>query len=440
MLLLKGQPDYFVVHKFKCRDQCMKHAEIKNLWRHSNFIKLWAGQTVSLFGSQISLLAIPLTAVLILNATPLQMGILTATEAVPYLLFGLVAGVWVDRLRRRAILIVADVGRFIVLSLIPLAYLLGILRIELLYLLAFLVGTLSIFFDVAYRSYLPSLIEREQLIEGNSKLELSRSAGEIVGPGLAGALVKVFTAPIAILVDAFSFLVSALSLMWIRAPEEVPKVEEQRKGLLREILEGLRLVFGEPVLRALTSSFATLTLFNSLLEAVFVLYVTKEIGIKPAILGLIFAIGSTGFVVGALLAEKLTRWLGIGITLLFAPLVIGASDLLIPLAGLVPLLAFPLLGMAQLLFGLARPIFSINQISLRQTITPERLLGRMNASVYFIVFGIPTIGALLGGALGQSIGLQKTLVIAAFGELFACLWLFFSPIRKLREQNKLTEK
>src|SRR6266566_451364 len=412
----------------------MKREEIKSLWRHPNFIKLWAGQTVSLFGSQISLLAIPLTAVLILNATPLQMGILTAAEAFPYLLFGLVAGVWVDRLRRRAILIVADVGRFIVLSLIPLDYLLGILRIELLYLLAFLVGTLSIFFDVAYRSYLPSLIEREQLIEGNSKLELSRSVGEIVGPGLAGVLVQVFAAPIAIMVDSLSFLASALSLLWIRTPEEIPKVEVQRKGLRHEVLEGLRFVFGEPMLRALTGSFATLTLFNSLLEAVFVLYVTKEIGIKPATLGLIFAIGSTGFVVGALLAEKLTRWLEIGITLLFAPLVIGASDLLIPIAGLVPLFAFPLLGVAQLLFALARPVFNINQLSLRQTITPERLLGRMNASVSFVVFGIPTIGALLGGALGQSIGLQKTLVVAAIGEILACLWIFFSPIRKVREQ------
>jgi MFS family permease len=410
----------------------MKRAEIKSLWRHPNFIKLWAGQTVSLFGSQISLLAIPLTAVLVLNATPLQMGILTATEAVPYLLFGLVAGVWVDRLRRRTILIVADIGRFTVLSLIPLAYLLGILQIELLYLLAFLIGTLSIFFDVAYRSYLPSLIDREQLIEGNSKLELSRSAGEIVGPGLAGALVQVFTAPVAILVDAFSFLVSALTLLWIRGSEEVPKVELQRKGMWREIIEGLRFVLGEPMLRALTGSFATLTLFNSLLEAVFVLYVTKEIGIKPAILGLIFAIGSTGFVVGALLADKLTRWLGIGLTLLFAPLVIGTSDLLIPLAGLIPLFAFTLLGMAQLLFGLARPVFSINQLSLRQTISPERLLGRMNASVSFVVFGIPTIGALLGGALGQSFGLQKTLVIAAIGELLASLWILFSPIRRLR--------
>ncbi len=414
----------------------MKPAHYKSLWRHADFLQLWGGQTVSLFGSQISLLAIPLTAVLILNATALQMGLLTATEAVPYLLFGLVAGVWVDRLRRRPILIVADVGRFIVLSLIPLAHLLGILRIELLYLLAFLVGTLSIFFDVAYRSYLPSLIDREQLVEGNSKLELSRSAGEIVGPGLAGALIQVFTAPVAILVDAFSFLVSAFSLVWIRWHEEVPKVEEQGKGLWNEILAGLRFVLGEPMLRALTGGFATLTLFNSMLEAVFILYLTKEIGIKPATLGLIFAIGSTGFVLGALLTDKLTRWLGIGLTLLFAPFVLGASDLLIPLAGLIPLFALPLLGVAQLLFGLARPVFSINQISLRQTITPERLLGRMNASVSFVVFGIPTVGALLGGLLGQSAGLQKTLVIAAIGELLACLWIFFSPIRRLREQNK----
>src|SRR6266516_1496145 len=285
----------------------MKREEIKSLWRHPNFIKLWAGQTVSLFGSQISLLAIPLTAVLILNDTPLQMGILTAAEAVPYLLFGLVDGVWVDRLRRRAILIVADVGRFIVLSLIPLNYLLGILRIELLYLLAFLVGTLSIFFDVAYRSYLPSLIEREQLIEGNSKLELSRSVGEIVGPGLAGVLVQFLSAPITILVDALSFLLSALSLVWIRTPEPIARSEKPSKGMGHAIVEGLHFVFGEPLLRTLTSSFATLTLFNSVLEAVFILYLTRDVGITPLLLGIIFAVSSVGFVLGAVLAGWLTR-------------------------------------------------------------------------------------------------------------------------------------
>jgi len=416
------------------------HTQLTGLWRHPSFLKLWAGQTISMFGSQISLLAIPLTAVLVLHASPIQMGILTATEMLPSLLFGLIAGVWVDRLRRRPILIMADIGRFVLLSLIPLTYMFGVLRIELLYLFAFLIGILTIFFNVAYQSYLPSLIEREQLVEGNSKLELSQSVEQIVGPGLAGVLVQVFSAPFAILVDAFSFLASATSLAWIRTSEEAPKVETQRGSAGREMLEGLRFVFGEPVLRALTTGHATLMLFNSALEAVFVLYLTRTIGIPPVLLGTIFAIGSIGFVLGALLAGRLTRRIGIGMTLIFTPLVIGTSDLLIPLVGLIPLFAFPLLCLAQLLFGLARPVFSINQVSLRQTITPERLLGRMNASIYFIVYGIIPLGSLLGGVLGQGIGLQSTLVIAAVGEMLACLWLLFSPIRRLWEQPTLVRE
>jgi MFS family permease len=311
------------------------------------------------------------------------------------------------------------------------------LRIELLYLFAFLIGILTVFFNVAYQSYLPSLIEREQLVEGNSKLELSQSIGEIVGPGLAGVLVQLFTAPLAILVDAFSFLVSAVSLAWIRTSEEAPKTRTERKAMRREILEGLHFVFGEPILRTLASSYATLALFNSILEAVFVLYLTRAIGIKPALLGIIFAIGSVGFVLGALFSGRLTTRMGIGRVLLITPLVIGGSDLLIPLVGLIPFLAFPLVCLAQFLFGLARPVFSINQVSLRQAVTPERLLGRMNASIYFIVYGITPLGSLLGGVLGQSIGLQKTLVIAAIGEILACLWLLFSPIRRLREQPAL---
>lgn len=411
----------------------MKSLRLTGLWHHPGFIKLWAGQTVSLLGSQISLLAIPLTAVLVLNATALQMGILTALGTFPTLLFGLFAGVWVDRLRRRPILIVADAGRFLLLCLIPLSAVTGILNIEILYVLTFFVGILTIFFNVAYRSYLPSLIEREQLIEGNSKLELSQSVSEIVGPGLAGMLIQILTAPVAILVDALSFLVSALSLAWIRTPERPQERATKQKGMLREIAEGLRFVFGKPILRTLTTSFATLTLFNSVLEAVFILYLTRALGITPFVLGIIFAISSIGFLLGALLASWLTHRLGIGITLILTPLVIGVSDLLIPLAGLVPLVAIPLIGLAQLLFGLARPVFSINQVSLRQELTPERLQGRMNASVSFVVFGIPAIGALLGGALGQGIGLQKTLIIAAAGEMLACLWIFFSPVRKLRE-------
>ena len=402
--------------------------------RHPNFLKFWTGQTVSLFGSQISLLALPLTAVLLLKATAFQMGVLTALGALPTLLVGLMAGVWVDRLRKRSILIVADTGRFILLSLIPLAFLLGVLGMGMLYLLAFMVGALTMFFDVAYRSYLPALIGREQLVDGNSKLELSLSVGQIVGPGLAGTLVQLLSAPIAVLVDALSFLVSALSLAWIRAPEPRSKSEEPSHGMVRAIAEGLRFVFGEPHLRALTLSYATLTLFNSVLEAISLLYLTRDVGITPLLLGSIFAISSIGFVLGALLAGRLTRRVGIGVTLLITPMILGGSDLIVPLTGLAPHYAFPLLGVAQFLFGLAKPVLSINQVSLRQAITPERLQGRMNATVAFLASGLPTLGALLGGLLGQNLGLPETLVIAAVGEILACLWIAFSPLKAVRER------
>jgi MFS family permease len=231
-----------------------KHWRVAGLWRHPDFLKLWAGQTISLFGSQISLLALPLTAVLVLNASPFQMGLLTALGALPPMLFGLMAGVWVDRLPRRLILILADTGRFLLLSLVPLAFLLGILGLGMLYVLSFLVGTLSIFFDVAYRSYLPSLIEREHLIEGNSKLELSESVGQIVGSGLAGGLVQALPAPLAILVDACSFLVSVLSMAWIRTPEPQEQDQPASSGMLRDMAAELRFVLRQPTLRTLTSS------------------------------------------------------------------------------------------------------------------------------------------------------------------------------------------
>ncbi len=364
--------------KLKSKWRLWQSVKLKGLWRHPDFLKLWAGQTISLFGSQISLLAIPLTAVLFLGATPFQMGILTAVGSIPTLLFGLLAGVWVDRSRKRAILIIADAGRFILLSLIPLAFLLGILRIELLYLLTFLVGVLTLFFNVAYRSYLPALIEHQALVEGNSKLEVSQSIGEIVGPGLAGVLMQVVTAPFVILADALSFLVSVASLAWIRMPEATPKMTNGQSKMGREIIEGLRFVFGEPLLRSITSGYATLTLFNSILEAVFILYLTKGIGIQPAQLGVIFALSSVGFVVGALLAEKVTQSIGTGYVLLIAPLVIGASDLLLPLAGLLSPVAFPLVGLAQIFFGLTRPVFTINQVSLQQAVTPEKLQGQLH--------------------------------------------------------------
>jgi MFS family permease len=404
------------------------------LWSHRDFLKLWTGQMISLVGDQVSLLAIPLTAVLFLRANALQMGILTAVGSLPAFLFALIAGVWVDRLPRRPVLIIADLGRFLLLCLVPLLFLLGLLRIEFLYLLMFCIGTLSIFFSVAYPAYLPSLLEPQTLIEGNSKLELSQSLGASIGPGLAGVLIQLLSAPLALLADACSFLLSACAFIWIRTPETDPEEGHTGGNMLAEMREGLRFLTGSPILRAITSSYAMLALFNSVLEAIFILYLTNEVGLQPALLGLISAVSSTGFIIGALLCEKVTRRIGVGRALPLALVVMGLSDALLPLAHAVPhVLPFFLVGLAQCCFGLARPLWSINQLSLRQVVTPQKLQGRVHATVSLLAYGLPAIGALIGGALGQMIGLPQTLVIAAAGEIMSCLWIFFSPVKLLRE-------
>jgi MFS family permease len=417
------------------RNQRNKPLHFSVLWQHADFLKLWAGQTISLFGDQISLLAIPLTAVVFLKANAFQMGLLTAAGSVPSLLLALIAGVWVDRLRRRPILIIADLGRFLLLSFIPLLFVLGLLRIEILYVLTFGIGTLAIFFNIAYPSYVPSLLERHMLVEGNSKLELSQSVGLSIGPSLAGILVQILSAPLTILVDACSFLLSAASVAWIHTPETFIKEKNTNSNMGTEMKEGIRFLMSSPLLRTLTSSYATLSLFNSLLEAIFILYLVREIGIQPILLGLVLALGSTGFIIGALLCGRLTKWLGVGPVLIIAPIVMGISDTLLPLANTVAHpLTFFLVGLAQFGFGLGRPLFSINQLSLRQAITPEELQGRVHASVSLLTYGLPAIGALIGGVLGQALGLPQTLFIAAIGEILSCAWIFFSPIRTLQGQ------
>jgi MFS family permease len=416
------------------KDQRRKPPHPSSLWHHPDFLKLWAGRTISLVGDQVSLLALPLTAVLFLKANAFQMGILTAAGSVPALFFALIAGVWVDRLPRRPVLVTADVGRCLLLCFVPLLFVFGLLRMEWLVVLAFLVGTLAIFFNVASPSYLPSLIPSHLLVEGNSKLELSRSLVLSLSPAFAGLLVQVLTAPVAIVADACSFLFSAASLVWIRTPETHIQDQTMRSNLLRASKDGIRFLVNSPLLRALTSTSATLSLFNSLLEAILVLYLIRDIGIQPALLGVVFAVGSIGFVVGALLCGRLTTWMGVGRVLVMAPIAIGISDGLLPLAGVSShAFALFLVGFAQFGFGLACPLFSINQLSLRQIITPENLQGRMNGAISLLTYGLPTIGALIGGALGQAFGLPQTLAIAAVGEMVSSIWIYFSPVSALRE-------
>jgi MFS family permease len=398
------------------------------------FNKLWIGQGISLIGSQITQLALPITAAVTLGATVLQMGILSAVGSAPALLFGLLAGVWVDHHKRRNLLIGADIGRALVLAVIPVTALLGVLRVEILYIMGFLAGTFGLFFNVAYHSYLPGLVGRDQLVKANSRLELSNSVAEIVGPGAAGGLMELIGAPFAIAVDAFTFLVSALSIRLIRAPEPKLKPVDSDTNLGGEIKDGLHLVFGEPSLRAIAGCISTCSLFNAIFEAVQILYLTRQLGLSAGWLGVIFACGSVGFVLGATTADRMITRIGLGRCLVLGVLVVGTSDMLFPLAGRISTLwlVVGMLIMAQLFFGLGLTIFQIGQVSLCQSLTPDHLQGRMNATLSMLTWGIAPLGGLLGGVLGQLLGVNLTLVLAAFGEMLAVFWLVFSPVRMVR--------
>jgi len=406
--------------------------QLGGLWRHSEFMKLWTGQTISQVGSQVTLLALPFTAVLVLHATPRQMGLLYAAQTAPFLVVGLFAGVWVDRLRRRPILIGGDLGRAVLLGWLPIGALLGLLRIEQLYVVAVLVGFCTLLFDVAYQSFLPVLVGREHLVEGNSKLEVSRSAAQIVGPGLGGLLVQLITAPVAIVVDALSFLVSGLVLILIRTPE--PRQAIVRRGMRVEMAEGLSIVLGSPLLRSIAGCTGTSNLFGSALQAVLVLYATRDLDLPPALLGLALGAGSVGALLAAMLSGRIVRRIGVGAS------IVGGISLGIPACALIALAAGPpnvaaaVLAVAQALLGFGGVLYNVNQVSLRQAITPDRLLGRMNATMRFIIWGTMPIGALLGGSLGEAIGLRGTLVAVAAGALVTPLWVLLSPVRRLREQ------
>jgi MFS family permease len=403
----------------------------ESLWHHADFLKLWTGQSISQFGSQVTQFALPLTAAIALNASAWEMGILGAVEFAPFLVFGLFAGVWADRLPRRRILVAADLGRALVLGLIPLAALLGMLRIELLYAVGFLTGALTVFFDIAYQSYLPALVDRSRLVEGNAKLEITRSVAQVAGPGAGGVLVQILTAPVAIAVDAFTFLASAAVLASIRA-EEPRSQSRARADVWSEIREGLAVLFGHPILRAIAGCTATSNLFGTVGSTVYVLFVTRELGMTPALLGIIVAVGSGGALIGALLANRLAGGFGLGPTIIGTAMLFPVGGLLVVVAGGSQLAVALILIAAHAAMTFCGPVYNVNQVSLRQAITPDRLQGRMNATMRFVVWGTIPIGALIGGFLGDAIGLRTTLLVGALGSGLSFLWVLLSPVRTLR--------
>jgi MFS family permease len=404
-----------------------------SLWRHADFMKLWAGQTVSQFGSMVTRDALPLIGVLVLRASPWQMGLLSAAGSAPVLFIGLLAGAWVDRLRRRPILIAADLGRAVLVVSIPIAALLGRLTLTHLYVVAALAGVLTVFFDVAYQAFLPTLVLPEQVFEGNSKLGLTGSLAEIVVPGLTGLMVQLISAPLTLLVDAVSFLGSALSLALIRLPEPLPPPRGPQTSVAREIGEGLRVTWGQPVLRALALSTAWGDFFGGFYGALYSLYALEVLGLTPAVLGLIIACGGLGALIGAALARPLAQRLGQGPALVLASAVMGLFGFLTPLAGGPRWLVILCLLLPQLIGDLFRASFEISALSLRQVLIPVHLLGRVGASVSFLVGGVGTLGLLAGGALGSAIGVRPAIWVSALGGAAATLLLVFSPVAALRE-------
>ena len=404
------------------------------LWRHGDFLKLWSAETVSQFGTQVSLLAIPFVAVLVLDATTFQVAALGVVDFLPFMIFTLPAGVWVDRLRRRPILIAGDFGRAALLATIPIAYVLEVLTLGQLYVVGFLVGICTVFFDVAYHSYLPSLVEREQIIEGNSKLEISRSSAQIAGPGFAGLLIQAVTAPYAILVDAVSFLGSGLFFFRISRHEEpvAHASSGEKASLWTELKEGLRFVLGNPNLRAQAGCTATSNFFSNVSFAIIIVFLVRELGLSAGVIGLVLSLGSIGSLIAAFTATRISGRFGIGPTTIAVGMLWGPAMLLFAVAP-VGNEAIPFLVLAQLVIGFAVVVYNIVQVSYRQAICPPRLQGRMNSTMRFIVWGTIPLGGLVGGVLGSTIGLRETIVVGAIGAGLSFLWILLSPQRHLRE-------
>jgi MFS family permease len=439
----------------------------RSLFRHPNFLRLWTAATVSLFGTSVTQIAIPFIAAVLLNASAGEVGLLTTIDFLPFLLFTLPAGVWVDRFPKKRILVFGDLGRALMLSTIPIAYALGALTIWQLYIVGFVNGVMTVFFDVADQSYLPTILGREELVEGNSKLQLSQSSAQILGQPFGGGVVAILSAPIAIIIDAISYVGSAGLILSIRertassavagrvgaaaaatAGEqatgpgaEAAVVAERRAaaataapddpgGMRRQIMDGLRYITRHAYLGNIAATTATSNLFTNIGFAIFPVFAYNILLLSPAAVGTIGGLGGAGVLLGALVTSRIQARIGVGRAIVISAAAFGPITLLMPLAA--PDTAFWLLSLSFFLGGVNNVVYNISQVSLRQAITPEHFLGRMNATMRFLVWGTIPIGSLIGAILSELVGVRTTIWISAVLSLFAFLPVLFSKVRTVQ--------
>ncbi|MDA0632749.1 MFS transporter [Nonomuraea sp. MCN248] len=404
------------------------------LWRHGDFLKLWGGETVSQFGAQITVLALPLTGILTLDASAGELGVLTAMQFAPVLLITLFAGVWLDGNRKRPALITANVGRAVLLGAVPVLHLAGLLSMPVLYAVAFLTGLLTAVFDVAYVVYLPSLVPKDQLVQANSRLEATYSIASIGGPGAGGLLVQWLTAPVSIVVNAVTYLAAAISVAAIRHREPPPERPADRPSTWMEIKEGLATTLRDPLLRPLTIGSAWFNLFEQVILTLYLLYGVRELRLSTGLLGVILAIGSVGALAGSFLADRAGRVLGIGRTMVWTMILGSAALGLVPAAAGSPLAAGAVLAAGLFVYGLSMALFNVHSLSLRGAIVPPELLGRVTATYRFFVYGTIPVGGLLAGLMGERLGVRTAMAIAVAALLAGGVAFAATRIRSVGEE------
>ena len=405
----------------------------RSLTRDPDFMKFWVGQSVAVFGAQFSPIAIQFIAVITLKVSPLQLGILGFLNTAPFLFLGLLVGVWLDRHSRRRTLLAADFGRSLVLLCIPLSFLLYTVTLSLLYLVTLAAGVLTVFFEIGYQSYVPSLVDKPKLVEANGKLEATRSLSQALGPTVAGGVCSVIAYPLAVLGDTLGYCASWVSLALIRRPEGAPPTA--RRSAWVEIREGLSLVYGNRFLRAIAGTNATVNFFSAAFFVLLTKFFLDDLGMTTLEVGLVFGVGSLGGVLGAVLAMRVVKRAGVGRSIVIGALVFSLLStcfyLVVPANGVLVNVA---VSSAILFFSFVGVlVYNITQVSYRQALVGPSMQGRMNATMRTLVWGVIPLGNLAGGAVAEVLGVRETVVLMAFLIVLSPLWVLLSPVRKVRD-------